>query len=77
MNHRITIDPQIHFGKPFIVNTRIPVQAVLELICHGSSFDEIIKNYYPEIHTEDVEACLQYAIDLIASEDVHISPEVA
>ena len=77
MNHRITIDPQIHFGKPCIVHTRIPVKAVLELICHGLSFDEIIKNYYPEIHTEDVEACLQYAIDLIASEDVHISPEVA
>ncbi|MCH8218103.1 MAG: DUF433 domain-containing protein [Planctomycetes bacterium] len=77
MNHRITVDPQIHFGKPCIVNTRIPVQAVLELICHGLSFGEIIKNYYPDIQMEDIEACLQYAIDLIASEDVHISPEVA
>ncbi|WNN87588.1 DUF433 domain-containing protein [Gloeocapsopsis dulcis] len=29
---RISVNPQIHFGKPCIANTRISVQSVLELL---------------------------------------------
>lgn len=35
MADRITIDPQVHFGKPCVAGTRIPVQAVLELVREG------------------------------------------
>ncbi|HBK96662.1 MAG TPA: antitoxin, partial [Microcoleaceae bacterium UBA10368] len=35
---RISVNPQIHFGKPCIVGTRITVQSVLELLNEGLSF---------------------------------------
>lgn len=73
MLNRITVDPNIHFGKPCIAGTRIPVQSALELLNEGLSFEEIIKDYYPDLTVEDIQACIEYAIALIASEDIHIS----
>lgn len=69
---KITVDPQIHFGKPCIAGTRIPVQSILELLDEGLSFTEIISDYYPELQIEDIRACLRYAIALIASEDIRL-----
>ena len=73
MKERIEVNPNIHFGKPCVTGTRIPVQNVLELVGEGLSFDEIIRDYYPELEVEDVRACIQYAIDLVASEDIRIT----
>ena len=70
---RIIVNPQIHFGKPTIKGTRITVQNVLELINDGLTFDQIIKDYYPNLKREDIQACMQYAIALVAAEDIHIS----
>ncbi|BBD53463.1 hypothetical protein NIES204_07370 [Planktothrix agardhii NIES-204] len=70
---RISVNPQIHFGKPCIVGTRITVQSVLELLNEGLSFAEIIRDYYPDLQVEDIRACLQYAIALVAAEDVHLA----
>jgi uncharacterized protein (DUF433 family) len=68
--NRISVNPQIHFGKPCIAGTRITVQNILELLNEGLSFETIIQDYYPDIQVEDIRACLQYAIALIAAEDV-------
>ncbi len=38
MKERITVDSNIHFGKPCISGTRITVQNVLELIREGITF---------------------------------------
>lgn len=70
---RIAVNPEIHFGKPCVEGTRIPVQSVLELLNEGLSFDEVIQEYYPDLEVEDIRACLQYAIALVAAEDIHIS----
>lgn len=70
---RITIDPEIHFGKPCIVGTRIPVEDVLELIQEGIPFKQIIENYYPDLEIEDVKACARYATELVRSEEIHLS----
>lgn len=61
IHKKIYINPDIHFGKPCIKNTRIPVYAVLELIKEGISFANIIKDYYPDITQEDIQACIEYA----------------
>lgn len=71
---RITVNPQIHFGKPCIAGTRITVQSILELFNEGLSFEEIIRDYYPDLQVDDVKACLRYAIALIAAEDIHLAP---
>lgn len=70
---RITVNPNIHFGKPCVRGTRIPVQNVLELLDEGLSFEEIIQEYYPDLEVEDIHACLQYAIALVAAEDIHLT----
>jgi uncharacterized protein (DUF433 family) len=68
---KISVNPQIHFGKPCIAGTRISVQSVLELLNEGLSFAEIMRDYYPDLQVEDIRTCLQYAIALVATEDVH------
>jgi uncharacterized protein (DUF433 family) len=59
MLNRIAVNPTIHFGKPCIAGTRIPVQSVLELLNEGLSFEEIIKDYYPDLTIEDIQACIE------------------
>lgn len=71
---QITVDPEIHFGKPIIAGTRITVQSVLELLNEGLSFHEIIEDYYPDLTEDDIRACLRYAIALVANEEVYLSP---
>ena len=77
MEARIAVDPNIHFGKPCVAGTRIPVQSVLELVREGIPLPEIVQDYYPELEIEDVRACLQYAIDVIATEEIHITEAAA
>jgi uncharacterized protein (DUF433 family) len=74
---RITVNPRIHFGKPCITGTRITVQNILELLDEGITFDEIINTYYPDLVVEDIRACIQYAIALVAAEDIHIAAVAA
>jgi uncharacterized protein (DUF433 family) len=69
--NRIIVDPQIRFGKPCIQGTRITVQDVLELLNEGYGFTEILESYYPELTVVDIQACLQYAIALVAAEEIH------
>jgi uncharacterized protein (DUF433 family) len=68
--YKISVNPQIHFGKPCIEGTRITVQSVLELLNEGLSFSTIIQDYYPDLQIADIRACLQYAIALVAAEDI-------
>ena len=74
MKVRIAVNPNIHFGKPCIAGTRIPVQNVLELVREGLSFSQIIADYYPDLTVEDIQACIQYAIDSVTLEDIHLAP---
>ena len=69
---RITVDPKIHFGKPCVAGTRIPVEQVLELVQEGIPFEKIIQEYYPDLEIEDVKACLRYVLDLVRSEEIHV-----
>ena len=73
MKERIAVNSGIHFGKPCVAGTRIPVQSVLELVREGLSFAEIMQDYYPDLAPEDIRACIQYAIDVVAAEDIHLA----
>ena len=73
MIERITVDPKVHFGKPCVADTRITVQSVLELLDEGLSFQEIIRDYYPDLTIQDIQACIQYAIALVAAEEIHLT----
>jgi uncharacterized protein (DUF433 family) len=77
MIERIAVDPEVHFGKPCVAGTRITVQNVLELLDEGLAFDAIIEDYYPDLTPEDIRACIQYAIALVAAEDIHLTTAAA
>jgi len=58
----ITINPEIRFGKPIIIGTRITVFVVLNWLANGITFDEIILDF-PELNENHIKACLSYAAD--------------
>jgi len=67
------VQPDVHFGKPCVAGTRIPVQNVLELVRDGVAFSDIVQDYYPDLTIDDVRACVQYAIEVVALEDIHLA----
>jgi uncharacterized protein (DUF433 family) len=68
---RIVVSREVLHGKPRIAGTRIMVYQVLDLIAAGKSVAEITgEDYFPEISTEDVLACVAYASQIIRSDDV-------
>lgn len=73
MAERIEVNPNIHFGKPCAAGTRIPVVSVLELVSERLSFEEITRDYYPDLEIEDIRACVRYAINVVVAEDIHVS----
>lgn len=75
MKERIEVNPNIHFGKPCVAGTRIPVLSVLELLSQGLPFQEIIRDYYPALQTEDITACVRYAMDVVEVEEIHLAPQ--
>jgi uncharacterized protein (DUF433 family) len=69
---RIAINAAVHFGKPCVAGTRVPVEDVLELIQEGIPFEKIAETYYPDLEVEDVKACARYATELVRSEEIHL-----
>ena len=69
---RIVVDAGIHFGKPCVAGTRIPVQDVLELVDQELPFNQIIQDYYPELTAADIHACIRYAIALVGAQDIRL-----
>ncbi len=57
---RITINPKVLVGKPVIRGTRLSVEYILNPLAHGSTIDEIVKEYHG-IKAEDVRACILFA----------------
>jgi len=45
----------------------------LELVHAGIPFEEIATKYYPDLTIDDVRACLQYAMDIIRTEEIHLA----
>jgi uncharacterized protein (DUF433 family) len=70
MNERITINPEICFGKPIIRKTRYTVEMIIDLLSSGMSEAEILDDY-PDLQHEDIIAALGYASKLIKIKSIH------
>jgi uncharacterized protein (DUF433 family) len=57
---RITINPKVMVGKPVIRGTRLAVEYIVDLLAHGATFEEILKEY-ETLAQEDILACLLFA----------------
>jgi uncharacterized protein (DUF433 family) len=56
---RISIDPNICFGKPCIRGHRIWVSLILDFLASGVSIEYLLEEY-PGIEREDILACIAY-----------------
>jgi uncharacterized protein (DUF433 family) len=59
---RISVDPEIRFGKPCVLGTRITVGDVLAALAGGATEAEFLQEY-PQLRHEDVLACLAFAAE--------------
>ena len=57
---RITVDPEVFFGKPCIRGLRFPVSRILGLLSAGETKDSILKAY-PYLEAKDIDESLAYA----------------
>ena len=67
--NRISSSPVVMLGKPAITGTRISVELVLRKIAEGASFQQI-QETYPNLKVEDIRACIDYAADIVAKEEI-------
>jgi uncharacterized protein (DUF433 family) len=59
---RISIDPNIRFGKPCVKGTRITVGEVLGYLSTGMTEAELFAEF-PQLAHEDVLECLAFAAE--------------
>ncbi|MGI6415593.1 MAG: DUF433 domain-containing protein [Thermoguttaceae bacterium] len=60
---RISIDPNVCFGKPCIRGTRIWVSLIVDNLAEGVSEAELLQAY-PQLQPEDVRAALAFAAEM-------------
>lgn len=59
---RISVDPNIRFGKPCVRGTRITVGDILGYLAGGMSEATLLVDF-PELTHDDIRACLTYAAE--------------
>jgi uncharacterized protein (DUF433 family) len=74
--HRISVDPNICFGKPCIKGTRIWVSLILDFLSSGDSIEAVLQSY-PQLSREDVLACIAYGAAMSRENYVEIDDKAA
>jgi uncharacterized protein (DUF433 family) len=72
---RISIDPNICFGKPCIRGHRIWVSLILDFLASGMPSQEILKQY-PGLEEADILAYIAYGAEMARERYVEIPSEV-
>jgi len=73
---RISIDPNVCFGKPCIRGTRIWVSLVLDFLASGMTTEEILEDY-PQLTRDDVLAAIAYGAEMSRERVIPIPTERA
>ena len=68
---RITLDPQVRFGKPVIKGTRVPVAVILDELAAGTTMEDITREY--GVTLQDIRAVLRYAAEVIGDEEIKVA----
>ena len=69
LSDRITVNPKVMVGKPTIRGLRITVEQILKALANGVSTQKLLEDY-PELESEDIQAVLSYAAELVSEEQV-------
>jgi uncharacterized protein (DUF433 family) len=68
---RISIDPNVCFGKPCIRGTRIWVSLLLDLLASGMTIEEVLEEY-PYLTKENILAAIAYGAEMSRAHFVDI-----
>lgn len=71
---RISIDPNVCFGKPCIRGHRIWVSLILDFLASGTTVAEILEDY-PGLEEADILACIAYGAEMARERFVDIPIE--
>ena len=71
---RISINPDICFGKPCIRGHRIWVSLILDFLASGASVQDILQDY-PQLEESDILACIAYGAEMSRERFVDIPLE--
>jgi len=69
LSDRIIVNPKVMVGKPTIRGLRITVEQILKALANGVSTQKLLEDY-PELESEDIQAVLSYAAELVSEEQV-------
>jgi len=73
---RISIDPNVSFGKPCIRGTRIWVSLIVENLAEGVSESELLEAY-PQLVPQDIRAALSFAAEMTRERVIPIPVEAS
>jgi uncharacterized protein (DUF433 family) len=71
---RISINPEVCFGRPCIKGTRIWVSLIVDNLADGVPEAELLEAY-PQLELEDIRAALSYAAEMTRERFVPIPVE--
>lgn len=74
--NRISIDPNVCFGKPCIKGTRIWVSLILDRLADGESEADLLADY-PQLTPEDIRAALAFGAEMSRERIIPIEPKAA
>jgi len=60
---RISINPNVCFGKPCVRGTRIWVSLILDFMANGMTVQELLEEY-PQLTEDDVRAAIAYGAEM-------------
>jgi uncharacterized protein (DUF433 family) len=72
--NRISINPNICFGKPCIRGHRIWVSLILDFLASGTSIPELLEEY-PQLQPADIYACIAYGAAMSSDRYIDIPIE--
>ena len=73
---RISIDPQVCFGRACVKGHRIWVSLVRDLLASGWSVEQV-RQEYPGLERQDVLACIAYGAEMSRERYVDVRAETS
>lgn len=69
---RVTVDPLVMSGKPCIRGLRITVANILRQLASHRTPEQILASY-PDLESQDIDACLAYAVMRVDDEELALN----
>jgi uncharacterized protein (DUF433 family) len=74
--NRVSVNPNVCFGKPCIKGTRIWVSLILDMLADGMTPEELLAEY-PQLKQEDIRAAMAYGAEMSRDRYVDMPMEFA